>query len=80
MFSVIKALSPDFFIFNGDQVYADGECKSKGPDDVTGWHNIPGNFSSISDKSVNWSDANKVPKLMKNTGITTGQTSTCRAY
>ena len=60
MFSVIKALSPDFFIFNGDQVYADGECKSKGPDDVTGWHNIPGNFSSISDKSVNWSDANKV--------------------
>lgn len=60
MFSVMKALSPDFFIFNGDQVYADGDCKAKGPDDVTGWHNTPGNFSSISDKSVNWSDVNKV--------------------
>ncbi len=60
IFSVIKALSPDFFIFNGDQVYADGDCKAKGPDDATGWHNIPGNFSSVLDKNVNWSDANKV--------------------
>ena len=29
MFSVMKALSPDFFIFNGDQVYADGDCRAK---------------------------------------------------
>jgi len=56
----MKALSPDFFIFNGDQIYADGECVAKGPGDVTGWHNIPGNFSSISDKNVNWSDTNLV--------------------
>ena len=50
------------FIFNGDQVYADGDCKAKGPDGVTGWHNMPRNFSSILDKNVKWSDVNQVSK------------------
>jgi len=63
MFSVMKALSPDFFIFNGDQIYADNDCKARGPDDVTGWHNTPGNFTGISDESVNWSDASKVREI-----------------
>lgn len=35
VFSVIRNLSPDFFIFNGDQIYADGTCPAKGPDNVT---------------------------------------------
>ena len=60
IFSVIRDLSPDFFIFNGDQIYADSELQRKGPDNVTGWHNIPGNFSSVSSKNVNWSDINQV--------------------
>ena len=25
-FSIIKLTAPDFFIFNGDQIYADGTC------------------------------------------------------
>jgi phosphodiesterase/alkaline phosphatase D-like protein len=60
IFSVIRDLSPDFFIFNGDQSYADGDCSTKGPINVTGWHNIPGNFSGVSAKDVNWTDSNQV--------------------
>ena len=60
IFSVIRDLSPDFFIFNGDQIYADGDCSAKGPVNVTGWHNIPGNFSGVSAKNVNWTDRNQV--------------------
>lgn len=54
IFSVMKALSPDFFIFNGDQIYADNECSVNSPDNITGWHNIPGNFLSVAAKNVNW--------------------------
>ena len=46
IFAVIKGLSPDFFVFNGDQIYSDYTCTSNGPTNVTGWHNIPGNYSS----------------------------------
>ena len=55
IFSIMKAVNPDFFIFNGDQIYADFAC----PENITNpsypyWKNIPGNFSSVND--VNWSD------------------------
>ncbi|HZA25081.1 MAG TPA: alkaline phosphatase D family protein, partial [Dehalococcoidia bacterium] len=50
-------LSPDFFIGNGDMIYADGACPAEGPEDDDGWENIPGNFPSISDPAVDWTDA-----------------------
>ena len=56
IFSVIKALSPDFFIFNGDQIYGDNQCPAGGPANITGWHNIGGNFSGSVDPDVNWSN------------------------
>ena len=62
IFAVIKALSPDFFIFNGDQIYADYNCTASGPTNVTGWHNIPGNYSSVTDNSVNWNDPSQVQR------------------
>ena len=56
IFSVMQALSPDFFVFNGDQIYGDNACTANGPANVTGWHNIPGNFSSVTDNKINWTN------------------------
>ncbi len=60
IFRVMEALSPDFFIFNGDQIYADIYCSSSSPQSVAGWNNIPGNFPSINDISINWSNYTQV--------------------
>ena len=56
IFSIMQALSPDFFLFNGDQIYGDDTCKVTGPSNVTGWYNIPGNFPSITDNRINWTN------------------------
>jgi alkaline phosphatase D len=56
IFSIMRALSPDFFVFNGDQIYGDNTCSAKGPSNVTGWTNIEGNFRSVTDNKVNWTN------------------------
>ncbi len=59
IFSVMQALNPDFFIFNGDQIYADSFCSEKGPSNVSGWKNINETIPSINSKvSSNWSNYN----------------------
>ncbi|MDP8941124.1 MAG: alkaline phosphatase D family protein, partial [Thermoproteota archaeon] len=57
IFSEMQELSPDFFIANGDMIYAGDKCPTEGPD---GWRNIQGNFSGISDPDVNWTDISQV--------------------
>ena len=56
IFSIMQSLSPDFFIFNGDQIYGDIVCTADGPSNVTGWKNIDGNFPSVTDNKVNWTN------------------------
>lgn len=63
IFSVMRNLSPDFFIFNGDQICADSDCPAKGHANVTECQNISGNFSSISDKNTNWSNIGLVQNI-----------------
>ncbi|MCD6038535.1 MAG: alkaline phosphatase [Nitrososphaeraceae archaeon] len=64
IFSIMKALSPDFFIFNGDQIYADDVCPAhQGPEDVIGWYNIQGNFPSVIDKEVNWANLSQLQDI-----------------
>jgi phosphodiesterase/alkaline phosphatase D-like protein len=48
----MQSLSPDFFIFNGDQIYGDIACSANGPSNVTGWTNIEGNFPSVTDNKI----------------------------
>ena len=60
IFGRMEALAPDFFIANGDLVYADGDCPADGPDGPGGWQNIPGDFPSIADPSVDWTRADEV--------------------
>lgn len=52
VFSRIAGLDPDFFVANGDMIYADSICPAEGPD---GWPNVPGAFPSVAE--VDWTSA-----------------------
>lgn len=58
IFEKMKDMSPDFFIANGDMIYAADKCPIQGPSDD--WKNIPGNFSGIADLEVNWTNTEQV--------------------
>ena len=60
IFSKMKALAPEFFIANGDVIYADSDCPATGPD---GWHNVPVDFPSIAAPTVNWTDPAQVREV-----------------
>lgn len=63
IFAAMEALAPDFFVANGDMIYGDGDCPEDGPDGPGGWQNIPGDFPSVSDPAVNWTDIETVRAL-----------------
>jgi alkaline phosphatase D len=58
IFEKMKELSPDFFIANGDMIYAADKCPVQGPSDD--WKNIPGNFSGVADPEINWTNTKQV--------------------
>lgn len=60
IFAAMEMLAPDFFIANGDMIYADGDCPADGPDGPGGWQNIPGDFPNIADPSVDWTNTAQV--------------------
>jgi alkaline phosphatase D len=73
IFKPMNSLQPDFFIANGDMIYADGACPQEGPtytmntttslnQNLT-WQNIPANFDSISNASVDWTNKSKVKEI-----------------
>ena len=72
IFKSMQSLNPDFFIANGDMIYADGACPAKGPiisnkttnQNVT-WLNIPGDFKSIADPSVDWNNITEVRSIFE---------------
>ena len=64
----MKSLSPDFFIFNGDQIYADNSCSTKGPnsnDNVKGWKNIPQYIPSVTANGTNWENLTELNNIFK---------------
>jgi glycerophosphoryl diester phosphodiesterase len=65
VYASMLELSPDFFIANGDMIYADGACPAEGPDGPGGWENIPGSFPSIADPSVDWTDTDLVNEIYR---------------
>ena len=64
IFTTIQTLSPDFFIFNGDQIYADNDCPEKPSSFILshfpGWTNINGDFPNVANQSVNWNDLDQL--------------------
>lgn len=53
IFAAMAERRADFFVGNGDMIYADAECPEEGPD---GWPNVPGDFPSVTDPAVDWTD------------------------
>jgi alkaline phosphatase D len=67
IFKSMESLNPDFFVANGDMIYADGTCPVNGPilnnkinNQNTTWRNIPGDFKSISDPSIDWNNISEI--------------------
>ena len=70
VFKSMQSLDPDFFIANGDMIYADGACPAQGPiffnntnNQTITWTNIAGNFKSIADPSVDWNNITEVRSI-----------------
>ncbi|HJU34658.1 MAG TPA: alkaline phosphatase D family protein, partial [Nitrososphaera sp.] len=70
IFKSMQSLDPDFFIANGDMIYADGACPAQGPtflnntdNQTITWTNIPGDFKSIADPSVDWNNVTEVRSI-----------------
>jgi alkaline phosphatase D len=70
IFKSMQSLSADFFIANGDMIYADGACPAQGPiinnstnNQTITWTNIPGDFKSLADPSVDWSNITEVRSI-----------------
>jgi alkaline phosphatase D len=70
IFKSMQSLSPDFFIANGDMIYADGACPTQGPifnsstnNQTITWTNIQGDFKSIADPSVDWNNVTEVRSI-----------------
>ena len=58
IFDKMQDLTPDFFIANGDMIYADNDCPAQVPSTPKrqGWHNVPGDFPRITARTVDWTD------------------------
>ena len=61
IFRAMAELEPDFFIANGDMIYADNACPSVGPG---GWPNVPGDFPAVDDPRVDWTDRDRVSEVI----------------
>lgn len=53
IFAHMARLEPDFFVANGDMIYADNDCPAQGPGN---WRNVPGDFPSVAADEVDWQD------------------------
>jgi len=52
IFTSMKDFRPDFFVANGDMIYADNDCPAQGIE--PGWENVPDTFKGIGDPSLDW--------------------------
>jgi len=63
IFKPMTKLEPDFFIANGDMIYADDHCPERGYE--PGVEYIPGGFPSIADRSVDWTNADSLDTIYR---------------
>lgn len=63
IFAPMTQFGADFFIANGDMIYADNDCPAQGiePD----WTNVADTFPGIGDPSVDWEDINAVNEVYR---------------
>ena len=68
IFSIMQSLSPDFLYLTEIRFMEIYACSANGPSNVTGWTNIEGNFPSVIDNKVNWSNQTQYKIFTTNTG------------
>ena len=54
IFTPMRKFRPDFFIANGDMIYADNDCPAEGIE--PNWENVPDSFFGVGDPRVDWED------------------------
>lgn len=62
IFAPMTALAADFFVANGDLIYADDACPEQGPE---GRSNVPGDFPGIAAAAVDWQDPVQVLEVYR---------------
>jgi len=77
IFEEMTKLKPDFYIQNGDMIYADDDCPKQRLD---GRQNIPRNFFGIADPQVNWNNKTQFMIFILNIGYTTELILICRTF
>ncbi|MAV24495.1 MAG: hypothetical protein CMQ05_00050 [Gammaproteobacteria bacterium] len=55
IFAPMTRVQADFFVANGDMIYADNDCPETGIE--PGWKNIPADFPGVGNPSVDWMDS-----------------------
>ena len=60
IFEKMKSLSPDFYIQNGDMIYATNDCPKERPG---GGQNIPGIFPGIAAPVVDWNNLTEIQDI-----------------
>jgi alkaline phosphatase D len=66
IFSIMKDIAPDFFIFSGDQIYAGSMCpRHQLQNNAVGWQNIPATFPSVRSAVVNWTDLSQLHEVYR---------------
>ena len=62
IFEAMLALKPDFFVANGDMIYADNACPAERPlqpgEEVL--LNVPGDFPGVADPNVDWENLDQL--------------------
>ncbi len=61
IFAPMAQFRPDFFVANGDMIYADNDCPVDGiePD----WKNVPDTFFGVRDPRVDWEDTEQLEQV-----------------
>ena len=75
IFTQMAALKPNFFVANGDMIYADDGCPPERPLGPLGagangppppvWKNIPGRFPGVLSPTVDWTDLNQLRRVYR---------------
>ncbi len=61
IFTPMKKFGADFFVANGDMIYADSACPARGIE--PGWTNVPADFPGIGDRRVDWTNVDQVQEV-----------------
>ena len=72
IFTNMAAVQPDFFVANGDMIYADNTCPAEvllGPSTPDSpplvWKNVPGAFPGVFSSTVDWTDLKQLRQVYR---------------